>query len=87
MASLLQSQYSSVFSTPGSDHHHETLPASDDIPVIEEVTFTQEDIISAIKEINNHSSSAEDDIPAIILKKCEAQLSYPILVIWRDCLE
>ena len=87
MANLLQSQYSSVFSTPGSDHHHETLPDSDDIPVIEEVTFTQEDIISAIKEINNHSSSAEDDIPAIILKKCAAQLSYPILLIWRDSLE
>ena len=86
MADLLQDQYSSVFSKPGMSED-ESPSITDEKPVMDEITFTQEDIITAIQEIGNHSSSAEDDIPAIVLKKCSAELSYPILVIWRDSLE
>ena len=82
----MQAQYASVFSAPGMTEN-ESAPKTEDIPVMDEVTFTQEDIISAINEIGNHSSSTEDDIPAIVLKKCSAELSYPILMIWRDSLE
>ena len=84
MADILQDQYSSVFSTPSESDH--TTP-QDDTPLMDEITFTQEDVISAIKEIGTHSASAEDDIPAIVLKRCAEELSYPILLIWRDSLE
>ena len=84
MADILQDQYSSVFSTPSEPDP--TTP-QEDTPLMDEITFTQDDVISAIKEIGTHSASAEDDIPAIVLKRCAEELSYPILLIWRDSLE
>ena len=40
--------------------------------------------MDAINEISENSACGEDDIPAIILKKCKASLSYPILLIWQE---
>jgi hypothetical protein len=87
MADMLQEQYSSVFSTPSPQSDPVETTEHENTPVIEDITFSQEDIISAIKEIGTHSSSAESDIPAVVLKQCAEVLSYPILLIWRDSLE
>ena len=84
MANMLQDQYSSVFSEPSANS--EDHPQQD-TTVIEEITFTIEDVISAIKEIGDHSSSPDDDVPVIILKGCATELSYPILLIWKDSLK
>lgn len=84
MADMLQEQYSSVFSEPSDNSVNQP---QQDTTVIEDITFTKEDVISAIKEIGEHSSSADDDIPAIVLKNCANELSYPILQIWKDSLK
>ena len=86
MADILQHQYSSVFSDPSS-----TKKKSPNLNVkpqshLKDITFTCEDIVSAINEISEHSACGENDIPAIILKKCKSSISYPILLIWEESL-
>ena len=86
MADILQTQYSSVFSDPKS-----AKKESPNIKVnleshISDIKFTSEDIISAINEISENSACGENDIPAVILKKCKSTLSYPILLIWEESL-
>ena len=90
MADMLQDQYSSVFSEPSdqtaypTDDSHHTPESS---PILDDIIFTQNDIISAIKQMGEHSASAEDDIPSFLIKNCPEAISYPILIIWRDSLK
>ena len=86
MADILQNQYSSVFSDPSS-----TKKESPNIDVnlestLSDINFTHEDIISAINEISENSACGENDIPAIILKKCKSTLCNPLLLIWEESL-
>ena len=75
MADLLQQIYTSVFSDPASDklkppdfeHMGENL--------LENITFTEEDVVSAIGEINTYAACGEEDIPAIVLKNCKEKSS------------
>ena len=85
MADMLQQQYASVFSDPSAksdfkEQNHEILQ------ILENIEITCEDIVSAIKEIGEFSSSAGHDIPAIILKNCAQELSYPLKIMWKDSL-
>ena len=63
MANILSKQYSSVFSIPST----KDLPEVDDtvVPTIDDVIFTEEDIISAIDELRNNSASGPNGISAI----------------------
>ena len=86
MADLLQKQYTSVFSDPNS-----TKKKIPNIKIniensLENFDFNCEDIEKAINEISENSACGENDLPAIILKKCKEVLSYPILLIWKDSL-
>ena len=82
MADMLQQQYASVFSDPNTQTNF-TAQNNEEIPIIDNITFTTEDIITAIKQIGEFSASAEDDIPSVILKHCAAELCYPIMLIWH----
>ena len=55
--------------------------------LLENITFTEEDVVSAIGEINTYAACGEEDIPAIVLKNCKEELSYPIWKIWRESLD
>ena len=87
MADLLQKQYSSVFSNPSSDKIKSPNFIHNTENLLENITFTQEDIISAINEIDTYAACGEEDIPAIVLKNCKEELSYPIYKIWRESLD
>ena len=81
MAELLQNQYVSVFSNPAAEI---TLPAeSYSGPEISDIPFTKDDIEAAIDEMDRDSATTEHDIPALILKECKGNVSYPIFLIWR----
>ena len=87
MADILQTQYSSVFSDPKSTKKkcpHTTHKLSDTICDIE---ITEDKVIKAIDEISVDSACGEDDIPALILKKCKHHLSKPISLIWKDSFQ
>ena len=87
MADLLQNQYVSVFSDPNSPKIQNTLEEEITWEPITDFEFTQKEIIKAIDEIGTYSACGEKDIPALILKSCKEELSYPIWKMWRESLD
>ena len=60
MADLLQKQYSSVFSNPSSDKIKSPNFIHNTENLLENITFTQEDIISAINEIDTYAACGKE---------------------------
>ena len=87
MADLLQQQYTSVFSDPNSPDKKSPNINIDCEHKIVDILFGRDDIISAINEISENSACGEDDIPAIVLKRCKNSLSYPIMCIWKESMQ
>ena len=86
MADLLQKQFCSVFSDPSDPKKSfNNINVNYDRP-IEKVTITLEDVDKAIKQIKINSSGGDDDIPALVFRKCNKTLNYPILLIWEESL-
>ena len=59
-------------------------------PTIEDIEFSEEDIVNAIDDIPRHSATGPDKFPAEVLKECKQQLCLPIKHLWRmslDCSE
>ena len=86
MADILQNQFCSVFSD--SDNPAKKLSdieAHYDEP-LNEIHINIDDIDKALKEIKPHTSGADDDMPAILLKKCNTTINYPLLLMWRESL-
>ena len=86
MANLLQDQYAAVFSDPQNEAKKVPSPPVAETPVIEDVDFAQEDVEKAIDEIKEHSACGEEDVPAIVLKRCKQTLSYPIFLILKHSM-
>ena len=84
MADMLQEQYASVFTEPSESS---VKPPQQDTSILEDINFSKEDVVAAIKEMGEYSASIDEDIPAIILKNCAIQQSYPILLIWKASLK
>ena len=84
MADLLQQQYSSVFSDPKCENKKCPNQKIEIKSTLSDIVFTEKDIIKAIDEIHLDSACGEDDIPSRILKKCKNNLSYPILILWKE---
>ena len=88
MAQLLQDQYSSMFSDPNKEHIKDTashLPKT--TASLESITFSQQDIIEAIDEIDPLSATSHNDIPARIIKACKISLSKAFFILWSDSYE
>ena len=87
MANILQDHFTSVFSDPNSPHIQPptfsppniTTPFAD-----QDFELTDEDIISAICEIQLDSACGPDGIPAILLLNCKSELCKPIRIIWSE---
>ena len=81
MADLLQKQFCSVFSSSDNplkkDPDYEATSCS-----LYDIDFVQDDIEWAIDQIKLHSAPGEDEFPSILLKKCKANISLPILL-WK----
>ena len=86
MADLLQDQFCAVFSDPkNASKKLNDLTVNFDKP-LDNIVITVQDIDKALKEIKINSSAGENDIPAILLKKCCSTLNYPRLLIWKESL-
>ena len=84
MAELLCKQYSSVFSEPKSP----TIdPPTEACAKLSDIHFTKEDMESVIDELSCTAAAGMDGFPAILLKKCKAQLALPLTLFWRSCLD
>ena len=88
MAEILQTQYSSVFSDPENPKKRNTLEnSSKPSDTISGFEFSEEDIISAIDEIDPDSATSDGDIPAKILKFCKRPLSHALFKLWKCSFE
>ena len=87
MAELLQEQYVSVFSDPAAGKqlpHHDGSNAS---PKIGDISFSQAVIEEAIDDMNRDASLTDRDIPALILKECKNNISYPVFLTRKESCE
>ena len=87
MAEILSKQYSSVFSSPSTDSPVFNQQEDQEIPTLTDITFSEQDIVDAIDELSNTSSSGPDGLAAIFLKKCKFSIALPLFSLWRDCLD
>ena len=87
-ANILQKQYCKVFSNPDdADINNIPMKEKENVPNIEDIEFSVEDIKTAIDDIPLFSAPGPDKLPAIILKKCKDQVAYPLYLIWRHSLD
>ena len=49
-------------------------------------SFSKEEIVSALKELDPYSACPDDDFPANILTSCRDELSVPLYILWYDSL-
>ena len=87
MAELLQEQYVSVFSDPAAGKQLPYHDGSNASPKIGDISFSQADIEEAIDDMNRDASSTDRDIPALIIKECKNNISYPVFLIWKESFE
>ena len=85
MADLLQDQYSAVFSKPLVDPKFDANKSMQSL--LDDFDFTVDDIEEAIDDIGENSACGDDDIPAIVLKRCKTSISTPIFSIWKYSLD
>ena len=85
MANILSEQYASVFSVPSGKNRPGEIDNS--IPILDDIAFTEKDIINAIDELRDNSASGPEGLAAILLKKCKESLAKPLYSLWRDCLD
>ena len=90
-AELLQDQYVKVFSNPDAVNITECLanvqPELEEDVELDDFEFTEEDLISALKELDPYSATPDGDIPARILVSCKEQLATPLKLMWTESLQ
>ena len=89
MADILSDQYASVFSQPRFENRDATelfpdKPAENSS--LNNIYFTEEDLMDAIKEVSTNSASGPDEFPAMLLKQCSQAISRPLHMIWQKSL-
>ena len=87
-AELLQKQYCKVFSNPDNADIEKCLQ-SEGLPQglvtgFSEFSFTEEDMIEALKELDPYSAAPDGDIPARILSSCRKELAVPLCILWSE---
>ena len=86
MANILRTQYESVFTDPKGSSVY-TEEASNAEAHISDMEFTESDLIESIDELSQTSSSGPDGVPAVFMKRCKTEVSKPLYLIWRKCLD
>jgi hypothetical protein len=88
-AELLQAQYVKVFSDPASGDLEASLGyiQTETQTCIRDVSFSEEDIIEALKELNPYSATPDGDIPARILTSCKEGIATPLMLLWKKSFE
>lgn len=86
-AEILSEQFSSVFSKPKSNSDKDDSPEDGAHSILDNILFTEEDMIAAIDELKSTSAAGPDGFPAVLLKLCKESLSGPLTIFWKMCLD
>ena len=84
MANILQSQYCSVFAPPKTNYNFPNLNEPEEKSALEDIIFTEDDIIREIDTIPANSAPGPDGLPAIFFKMCKLSLCKPLKIIWQS---
>ena len=57
-----------------------------DAPILENFTFSSEDIKKALSELDPNSAAPDGDIPVKLLVACKHELSNPLYLLWKRSL-
>ena len=87
---IFRQQYESVFSVPHPDkkvhdpkQFFKTLQETN----LQDIEFSETDIIEAINELKIESAHGPDGFPSIVLKKCSNMIAHPLCILWRKSLD
>ena len=86
MADILADQYAKVFSKPKQPQPQPNQEKTNKVK-IDEINITEDSIVKAINELSPSSSAGPDGFPAMLLKKCKDELSFPLCLLWKKSLE
>ena len=53
-------------------------------PIHFNIKEAQKSVEEEIDDMNRDASSTDHDIPALILKECKNNISYPVFLIWKE---
>jgi hypothetical protein len=85
MAAILQKQYTAVFSDPKNPTIKDT---TEDLPpprcTLTDISFTENDIMMAIDEIDSHAATSHECIPAKVIKACKENICTPLHILWKN---
>ena len=87
MCEILRKQFESVFSIPLNTVDIDNLLEQPGPRCLEDIIFTEDDIVESVKRIPTQSSPGPDGIPAKLLKECIHQLKKPLYKLWRTSLD
>ena len=73
-------------STVTEDFFDESVEELDDLTKFRQVFFNREDIKEAIDNLSCNAAPGPDGFPAILLKMCKDQISYPLELIFKESL-
>ena len=83
-AELLRKQFESVF-TISQDNISEQESVRNG-PYLNDIIFTEENIVNSMKELRPNAAAGPDEIPAILLKNCAIALKSPLYIIWKTSI-
>ena len=83
MAKILSDQYESAFSKPANITLDLNSTATE---CLDDIYFTEEDIMKSIDEVANNAAPGPDGFPAVMLKTCKKELAKPLYILWRHSL-
>ena len=86
-AQILQEQFKKVFSDPGNSNIDDIKINENVSSKVEDIEFTVKEVEDAIDSIPTYAAPGPDKFPAVILKECKKELSYPLYTIWRKSLD
>ena len=90
-ASVLSTQYSSVFVQPREEwkvrNPKEFYGSPVDDSCLSDIAFSEKDIQVACSELKASSAAGADGVPASLLKICNKELSKPLFILWRASLD
>ena len=86
MAEIFSNQFQSIFSNP-LDCYPEMYPQRLNIPKLDDLQFTRDDIIKSMEKVRPNSAAGHDRFPSFFLHHYAEALSVPIYIIWRRSLD
>ena len=88
-AEILKNHFESVFVPPGEGETSVTINMNtqENEICLDDIVFTEDEIVKRINEIRSTAAAGMDDIPALLLKNCAESIKKPLYKVWRDSLD